>query len=673
MFKREVKQLLAFVVSSALLGCSGAKPKCQFLTDCTADCHAAQLAIDDPCLECDVHSEDYSSASPFLLGTDRAPPFRELSLEEAVELALANSPVMRDLGGRVLRDPAAARTRFDPALQETDPRFGVEAALSAFDASFATGMFWENNDRALNNIFEGGGTRLWQQDSGLYNFELRKRSAVGTQMALRHVLDYDYNNAPGNNIPNLPWGTWVEGEVRQPLWRGAGVNFNRIAGPDSVPGVNTGVLVARVNTDIALAEFETSVHELVSSVENAYWELYFAYRDLDAKMAARQRALETWREVHTYFQTGRLGGAADQEAQAREQYFRLEAEVQTALAGKVVEKTNANVFRGIGGVHYLERRLRFVTGLPANDGMLLRPSNEPSLAPIEFDWQTIVAESLARRVELRKQKWVVRRRELELSAANGHVQPQLDAVGRYRFRGLGHDLTGSDGTSFDSAYGNMTDGDFKEWMLGAELSIPLGYRRELSGVRNAELRLIRDRAVLHEQEREVISDLSAVYSESKRAYLVAQTNYNRRAAAHQQLQSLKALFANADENEKIRLLDLLLDSQRRLADAESQYFRAVAEYAFAIKNIHYEKGSLLDYYGIQLAEGPWPSKACFDATRRERSRHSFAGLTQFIPNCPPIVSRGPTAEHSYTSPTAEVQEERPYETSAVTRLPPDNG
>lgn len=665
MISNRLLRAWCFVVAVvSATGCAASKPQCHFLTDCQADCHAAQLSIDEPCLECDVYAEDYSSATPFVLDDRNPPEFRDVSLEQAIELALANSSVMRDLGGRVLRDPAAARSRFDPALQETDPRFGVEAALSAFDASFAAGLFWEKNDRALNNIFEGGGTRLFQQDVGLYNFELRKRSAVGTQMALRHVLDYDYNNAPGNNIPNLPWGTWVEGEVRQPLWRGAGVDFNRIAGPDGVPGVNTGVLVARVNTDIALAEFEGNVQELVSSVENAYWELYFAYRDLDAKIAARDRALDTWREVHTYFQTGRLGGAADQEAQAREQYYRLEAEVQTALAGKPVEKTNANVFRGVGGVYFLERRLRYIVGLPANDGALLRPADEPVLARIEFDWQEIVAESLARRSELRKQRWVVRRRELELTAARGYVQPQLDAVARYRFRGLGHDLADGGGAStFASAYGNLSDGEFQEWMLGAELNIPIGYRRELSGVRNAELRLTRERAVLVEQEREVLSDLSSVFAESKRAYIVAQTNYNRRAAAYRQLDALKALFANADENEKVRLLDLLLDAQRRFADAESQYFRAVSEYAFAVKNIHYEKGSLLDFYGIQLAEGPWPSKACFDAARRERGRRSAVDLTPLAPRCPPVVSRGPVAARAIGDATRE----EPHSATSVSR------
>ena len=36
-----------------------------------------------------------------------------------------------------------------------------------------------------------------------------------------------------------------------------------------------------------LTEFELGVRNLISNVENAYWDLYFAYRDLHAKIVAR--------------------------------------------------------------------------------------------------------------------------------------------------------------------------------------------------------------------------------------------------------------------------------------------------------------------------------------------------------------------------------------------------
>ncbi len=41
-------------------------------------------------------------------------------------------------------------------------------------------------------------------------------------------------------------------------------------------------------------------------------------------------------------------------------------------------------------------------------------------------------------------------------------------------------------------------------------------------------------------------------------------------------------------------------------------------------NVHYRKGSLLDYDGVYLAEGQWPAKAYFDAMRQARKRD--AGL-----------------------------------------------
>ena len=80
-------------------------------------------------------------------------------------------------------------------------------------------------------------------------------------------------------------------EVRQPLLQGAGPQFNRIAGPGATPGEYNGVMVSRINTDIALTNFETGVRNLVSDVEIAYWELYFQYRSLDAVIAGRDSAL----------------------------------------------------------------------------------------------------------------------------------------------------------------------------------------------------------------------------------------------------------------------------------------------------------------------------------------------------------------------------------------------
>ena len=93
---------------------------------------------------------------------------------------------------------------------------------------------------------------------------------------------------------------------------------------------------------------------------------------------------------------------------------------------------------------------------------------------------------------------MVKQRELELISSKNYLLPRLDAVGRYRWLGLGDRLIDSD-NSVDNAYGVMTSGDFQSWHMGLDLTIPIGFRKEMAGVRYAQLNLARECAVLQEQ------------------------------------------------------------------------------------------------------------------------------------------------------------------------------
>src|SRR5690606_20317268 len=124
-------------------------------------------------------------------------------------------------------------------------------------------------------------------------------------------------------------------------------------------------------------------------------------------------------------------------------------------------------------------------------------------------------------------------------------------------------------------------------------NVPLGYRLAHSAVRNSELALARERAIHEELERQVLHDLSNTVAEQTRLQKVVQTAYNRRSAAMRQFQVLND--AAVQESARGRRIDfnLLLDSERRLADAESAYYRATVEYAVALKNVNLEVENLL--------------------------------------------------------------------------------
>lgn len=593
--------------------------------------------------ECTQMNADESihSPKPWTIDTQGTPEYWDISLEECIRITLANSRVLRDLGGSVVRSPETTHTSMDPASVETDPRTGIEAALSAFDAQFLMSSYWEKNDRALNNEFFGGGTRILLQDDAVFQAEITKKAATGTQFTLRHEVDYDANNAPGNLFASA-YTTIMEAEIRHPLLQGGGVEFNRIAGPQSQPGVYNGVMIARLNSDVALNDFEISVRDLVSNVENAYWDLYYGYRVLDAKVKARDAGLDTWRKIYALYEVKRRGGEADKEAQARSQYFAFQQDVQNALCGEPIDETRnwnglpSGAFRATGGVLMAERRLRLLMGMAPSDCKLLRPKDEPNAAKVEFDWCQTTAEATTRRSELRRQKWIIRRRELELIASKNNLLPRLDGVAKYRWRGFGNDLLPGPNDPplprFDNAYGDLLSGDFQEWQLGFELNVPIGFREAHVAERNAELLLSRERAILRDQEREVVHEAADAIGEVDRAYSVLQTSYNRLAANRDQLGSVQAAY-EADKAP----LDLFLDAQRRVADAETDYYLNRVRYELALKNVHFVKGTLLDYDGVRLSEGPWPGEAYVDAARREASRSAPVPLNYASARAPVVA------------------------------------
>jgi outer membrane protein TolC len=279
--------------------------------------------------------------------------------------------------------------------------------------------------------------------------------------------------------------------------------------------------------------------------------------------------------------------------------------------------------------------------MPINDGQLLRPSDEPILAPVVFDWDLSLTEALMNRAELRRQKWLIEQRQLQLIAARNFLKPDLDVFGRYRWRGLGESLIDPDGGGprFDDAFDTLVSGDFQEWQLGVELSIPIGNRRAHAGVRNAEFRLVREQALLKEQEFRITRDVSDAFAEVARAYEIAQIVYKRREAARDQRDALQTAYSRDNAP-----LNLLLDAQRRLALAESRYYEATIEYTIAIKNMQFAKGSLLEYSGVHLAEGPWSQAASEDAVDR-RNRRTPIRHERLTPDHR-VISSGPSSGHA---------------------------
>lgn len=620
-WKSSVPMLLWAVT---LVGCaSHTKSNLQFDTVTQTPCQSFLQQIETPDLTCEVCTtgDELRTATPLTISTYQDQASWDLTIDQCVETALANSQVLQKLGGVVVSAPQGVNTLFDQAIQETSVG-SVENALSAFDAQLSSSFFYNRSEREFNNLFFGGGTPRLTSNTSNFSTELSKQTAAGTSLAMRNITAYDRNSSPANLFGST-YDVLNQLEIRQPLLRGRGTAINRIAGPNALPGQYDGVLIRRIRSDISLADFEISVRDLVRDVERAYWELYFAYRDLDTKLAARESARETWENRKLRFDNGL--GRPDDEAQARQQYFLFDAQAKNALAGTL---------NGQPGVLGAERNLRRLMGVPSADGQLLRPATEPVLAPVAFDWDQSQSSALQSRVEIRRQKWAISQRELELLAAKQLNKWRFDVVGQYGFRGFGDNLLGSRDRPNGSAVSELFEGNLDDWQLGVELGGAIGNRAGHLAIRNAELGLARERAILKEQQRQILHDLNAAYTEVDRALETMKTNFNARVAAFDELEPKRKRVEEGQDQ-----VFFLLDAQSRTATSESAVHRSVADYNQALLNYTYVAGDLLARYNIRLTEGAWDNYAndrALEKAQRQKNQPAVGSLKDL-----PAVSKGP--------------------------------
>lgn len=473
-----------------------------------------------------------------------------------------------------------------------------------------------------------------------------KRTATGNLFRMSSITDSNWSNQArygdivggsqlqSGRIASGIYTTKTEFEARFPLLRGRGEQINRIP-----------IVLARINTDISLADFEGAVRNMLMDTENAYWDLYFSYRSLEAAKIGRDSAQVTWKNI---YEKRKFGALADQdEAQARGQYFQFRGQVEGSLRD----------------VYSTETRLRWLMGLAATDGRLIRPKDEPTTARVEFDWTTIHAESLFRSTELRQQKWRIKQRELELISAKNTLLPWLSVstVGRWVGagdnliqasrvgNGLGDTPTFTPGVEGNSGLGStafesMTGGDYGEAFVQVDFLPPqFGARRELSAVRNAQLSLARTKAHLEDMELNQSHLMANAIRELDANFTIAQTNFNWWAATQKEVEAFETLYEGGKAT-----LDLVLEAQRKRSQAQVQYYRSLTDYNKSLANVHYRKGSLLEHSNVFMTEGEWPAKAYEDAIEKARARDASIYLNYGWTR-PRVVSRGAVEQHTGTA------------------------
>jgi outer membrane protein TolC len=607
-------------------GCNYGQPKIDYHGEPHREVYRASATeIAHPDVETCPNEDLLVSQKPHTIRDRERTQVRDMSLAETVHIALQNSDVIRSagtflaLGSPLLNNPdGGVRTVYDPAIQESGVLFGgrgVEAALADFDVQYNSILNFSGNEQFNNALGAFQDTNTAQ-----FSNSLTKNFANGGQIEVFNNINY-LRSSPTAGLFGSNYSGATGFSYRQPLLAGAGTQYTRTAGPiansfGGISGVSQGVLIARINNDLSIADFEIAARNLMLDVENAYWDLYYAYRVYDTAIVLRNSALDAWRL------TRRRAGQVENvlpadEAQARNTYF---------AARSVAESSQSQIFTS-------ETRLRRLLALPVNDGTVIRPIDEPVTAEVVPDWSSSLTDAMNRRVELRRQKWNIKSLELQLCAAESLTQPRLDAIGGFQVNAFGENLIDhNNGSPAGGYFSSLGDAEQQGWQAGLQMNVPIGFRAAHAQVRNFELRVARARKLLAAQELEIGHELAAAFQEVDRSYQTMRSNYLRFIAAEEDVAGREPRFRLGEE-----LIDILLRAYERRAQAEQTYYQSVTQYNQALANLQLRRGTLLEYNGVHLSEGPWVAEAYGDAARHHKAR-SYATPDDTLYHEPPAFA-----------------------------------
>ena len=290
----------------------------------------------------------------------------------------------------------------------------------------------------------------------------------------------DGNRSSSNSSFNFRDPRYVaEGRLslRQPLLRGLG------------PGTSSESKAAKREEEAAVARYDDARFATETLVEQAYWDLYAAERDLGVQRLIVEQAVALERQAQLRAQSGLVGP------------------VDVATARVFLSEQRQSLLDREEDLDRISDRLASAMGRRPVTGTRFHPTNTPpERFPIEPE-QEVVNRAIHQNRDLAA-------RERDLAAAQARVKgagwnrlPKLDVLGSLGGTGVAGDTVGVD-QSFGDAFSEATSREFPTWSAGVSFSFPLLLREgrgEYDRLRGEAERLSQDyeeqRRVLEEQVR----------------------------------------------------------------------------------------------------------------------------------------------------------------------------
>ncbi len=463
-----------------------------------------------------------------------------LSLQDALRRTLENNYAIKIV-------------RYNPAIDTTR----VVEAEAAFDAIFYTNIIKNNIDRPSGNELQSTDLDLFTSSYGL-------RKVLSTGMSVRGSYDLGRTkSALRFQQINPEYTSNFVFEMRQPLLRGFGIDYNRSL-----------IMLTKNDRRISDYAFQRQVRDVLRQVEEFYWRLVQARRDI----VITARLLAEYEAIYEYL--------------IARQAFDI-TPVQIAATKANLEQSRFEFIRRRSAVFDAEDRLAAALNsddLNLADDIEIIPEDTPSLSRIVVDRLAEVQTALDNRQEIKEQELRVANAKIAVGRAKNEELPRFDLTFRQTYDGLG--------VSADDSFDQATQGDFIEYYIGVEFEAPIGNRGPKAAHQRSQLQYNQAVTSLKRVFEDVILDVNLSTRALNTSYDQIGPSFEAAEAREREVGTSVARAASKD----YATLTSELSARQSLANARRVLIGSMVEYNIAIIDLERAKGTLLQYNHVLITD-----------------------------------------------------------------------
>ena len=333
----------------------------------------------------------------------------------------------------------------------------IMESLSEFDAILGLELSTGRKTQQLASAFSS--PNRMANDNDNWDLSLSQKLVTGANYQFDFTNNRNKTNSKTAGL-NPSYSSEFQLSLTQPLLKNFGVDLNK-----------RNIHIANNDVDISDYEFKAKAIDVVSDVENTYWDFVFTLGDLEVKQKSLERAKDLQKRVKAQVLVGIMAPIetlqAESEVASREEFL---------LTAQDVIEDNQDKLKNILNIDFSSPE-----GLSP-----IYPSSQADVLMEDFNFNEIVKMALANRPDYLAKKKDLENKDILVKYQENQIYPSVDLVGSLGINGLsGEAITITSGTfqgksSYGGNYGNsLSDAlstKYYNWEFGVKFSYPLGNR-----------------------------------------------------------------------------------------------------------------------------------------------------------------------------------------------------